>query len=131
MMSVSSILRAGMTVGGTQGSGVRATGPLGPAREAPPEAAGEAWLLLQELFVSRRPVLIAIAAELGLSPPGALALRHLDPDRPATMGELAQQLCYDNSNVTGIVDRLERLGYVERRANPLDRRVKLVHVTRA
>src|SRR5215210_2329754 len=104
MMSVSSILRGGMTVGGTQGSGVRATGSLGPAREAPSAAdgaasdalagrdpAGEAWLLLQELFVSRRPVLIAIAAELGLSPPGALALRHLDPDRPATMGELAQQ----------------------------------------
>ena len=35
----------------------------------------------------------------------------------------------DNSNVTGIVDRLEALGLVERRAAAHDRRVKTVVLT--
>jgi DNA-binding MarR family transcriptional regulator len=93
--------------------------------------AGEAWLLMRELFIAQRPRLNAITAELGLSPPQALALHHLDPDRPLTMGELAGGLCYDNSNVTGIVDRLEERGYVERRPDPRDRRAKLVRITAA
>jgi DNA-binding MarR family transcriptional regulator len=35
----------------------------------------------------------------------------------------------DNSNITGIVDRLTERGLVERRAAPGDRRVKLVALT--
>jgi DNA-binding MarR family transcriptional regulator len=45
------------------------------------------------------------------------------------MRELAQALACDNSNVTGIVDRLEVRGLVERRAAPHDRRVKMLYVT--
>ncbi len=37
----------------------------------------------------------------------------------------------DASNVTGIVDRLEKRGLVERRVDPYDRRVKLLVVTPA
>ncbi|MEU8981137.1 MarR family transcriptional regulator [Streptomyces sp. NPDC048309] len=48
---------------------------------------------------------------------------------PLPMRRLAQQLKCEPSNVTGIVDRLEARGLVERRPDPADRRVKLAAAT--
>ncbi|MBV2353800.1 MarR family transcriptional regulator [Streptomyces sp. J2-1] len=48
---------------------------------------------------------------------------------PLPMRKLAQRLRCEPSNVTGIVDRLETRGLVERRPDPDDRRVKLAAVT--
>ncbi|HEX5513169.1 MAG TPA: MarR family transcriptional regulator [Gammaproteobacteria bacterium] len=45
---------------------------------------------------------------------------------PQTMSELSRRLLVSGGNVTGVVDRLERAGYVERRPLPTDRRVQLV-----
>jgi DNA-binding MarR family transcriptional regulator len=56
-------------------------------------------------------------------------LLHLDPDRPVTMSEVASTLGCDASNVTGLVDRLEERGLIERRSASADRRVKMVAVT--
>ena len=72
---------------------------------------------------------MAIASEFELSPPQVMALRQLDPDEPKPMSELALALRCDNSNVTGIVDRLEDRGLVERRSATHDRRVKMLAVT--
>jgi len=68
-------------------------------------------------------------AELGLSPPQAMALRGLDPDAPMPMGALACRLRCDASNITGIVDRLEAKQLVERRVAASDRRVKTLVFT--
>lgn len=48
---------------------------------------------------------------------------------PMPMRQIAQRLKCEPSNVTGIVDRLEVRGLVERRADPADRRVKLAAAT--
>jgi DNA-binding MarR family transcriptional regulator len=72
---------------------------------------------------------MAIASEFDLSPPQVMALRQLDPDEPKPMSELALALRCDNSNVTGIVDRLEDRGLVERRPGEHDRRVKMLMIT--
>ncbi|MFF4208011.1 MarR family winged helix-turn-helix transcriptional regulator [Streptomyces sp. NPDC001796] len=48
---------------------------------------------------------------------------------PLPMRRLAQKLKCEPSNVTGIVDRLEARGLVERRPDPADRRVKLAAAT--
>ena len=48
---------------------------------------------------------------------------------PLPMRRLAQQLKCEPSNVTGIVDRLEARGLVERRPDPADRRVKVAAAT--
>ncbi|WP_412539295.1 MarR family transcriptional regulator [Longispora sp. K20-0274] len=45
---------------------------------------------------------------------------------PMAMREIADRLGSEKSNVTGIIDRLEARGLVERRADPVDRRVKKV-----
>ncbi|MDL2079445.1 MarR family transcriptional regulator [Streptomyces sp. GXMU-J15] len=48
---------------------------------------------------------------------------------PLPMRKLAQRLKCEPSNVTGIVDRLEARGLVERRPDPADRRVKVAAAT--
>jgi DNA-binding MarR family transcriptional regulator len=92
--------------------------------------AGEAWVLMANLlFLHGKPRLPAIAGELGLSPPQAITLRLLGEPQP--MGALAQAMHCDNSNMTGIVDRLEERGLVKRRPSAGDRRVKLIETTPA
>lgn len=68
-------------------------------------------------------------SELGLTVPQAMLLRQLD--QPLAMNAVAGRLHCDASNVTGIVDRLEARGLVERRAAEGDRRVKALAITPA
>jgi DNA-binding MarR family transcriptional regulator len=90
--------------------------------------AGEAWALLARLlFLHGKPRFPAIARELDLHPGQAIVVRLLA--EPRQMGELAEAMHCDNSNITGIVDRLEERGLVERRAAENDRRVKLIVLT--
>jgi DNA-binding MarR family transcriptional regulator len=91
--------------------------------------AQEAWELVFELVTSHRAFVIAAAAEHDLTPMQAFALRRLEPGRPLAMNELAEELGCDASNVTGIVDRLEYRGLVERQAADHDRRVRNLLVT--
>jgi DNA-binding MarR family transcriptional regulator len=56
-------------------------------------------------------------------------LRLLEPDEPLPMSRLAGALRCDPSNVTGIVDRLEERGLIERHTSPGDRRVKMLALT--
>jgi DNA-binding MarR family transcriptional regulator len=89
----------------------------------------EAWRLVRELMIASRPHYLAVLQDVGLSPVQGLALLHLNAEEPLTMSELAAALKCDNSNVTGVVDRLEAAGLVERRPAAHDRRVKTVVVT--
>jgi MarR family transcriptional regulator, organic hydroperoxide resistance regulator len=91
--------------------------------------AAEAWALMFELIHLSKRRFMAIASEFDLSPPQVMALRQLDPDEPKPMSELALALRCDNSNVTGIIDRLEDRGLVERRPGERDRRVKMLTIT--
>jgi MarR family transcriptional regulator, organic hydroperoxide resistance regulator len=93
------------------------------------DPAGEAWELLFELLRTHRIRYAAIAAELELSPMQAVALKHIQPGSPLPMSALAEALGCDASNVTGIVDRLESRGLIERRGAEGDRRVKMLTVT--
>lgn len=91
--------------------------------------AAEAWSLVHELLAETRGHFLDVARSHDLSPPQLFALRALYPDHPTPMGELAGVLHCDNSNITGLVDRLERRGLVERRAAEHDRRVKHLVIT--
>jgi DNA-binding MarR family transcriptional regulator len=104
-----------------------ATRSVPGARRASPAA--EAWGLIHELFMSQKGRFVAIAQEFDLTPIQMGAVRNLDPERPVPMSELAGALHCDASNVTGIVDRLESRGLVERRSADRDRRVKMLALT--
>jgi DNA-binding MarR family transcriptional regulator len=95
----------------------------------PSTPAQEAQRLFFELGMAQRVRVSARLAELGLSFPQAHALRLLEADQPLPMSVLAERLFCDASNVTGIADRLEARGLVERRSAHGDRRVKALALT--
>jgi len=91
--------------------------------------AHEAQRLFFEIGMDHRGRVGASLSELGLTFSQAHALRLLDPERPLPMSSLAERLFCDASNVTGIADRLEGRGLVERRSAEGDRRVKALTLT--
>jgi MarR family transcriptional regulator, organic hydroperoxide resistance regulator len=94
--------------------------------------ADQAWaLLLQIGFDLVSAHFTTTVAELDLAPAQARALHELDLDRPISMRELAERLKSDPSNLTGLIDRLEARGLVERRPDPTDRRIKGLALTPA
>ena len=64
---------------------------------------------------------------------GSVSLVHLnvlallEASGPMPMGRLAEQLDISVASITGVIDRMEARGLVERRRNTQDRRVILVH----
>jgi DNA-binding MarR family transcriptional regulator len=89
----------------------------------------EAWSLMHWMMVTNKQRLFTMAQEFELAPQQMIALRMLGAG-PRKMSELAKALFCDNSNVTGIVDRLEERGLVRREAAEGDRRVKLLVLTK-
>ena len=47
----------------------------------------------------------------------------------SSLTQISQGLMLENPTVTGLIDRLENLGYVKRADHPSDRRVYLVYLT--
>lgn len=85
----------------------------------------EAWGLLAGLVYPPR--FLDVARDLGLTPATLGALAKLG--EPRTMGEIAELLRCDPSNVTGIADALEARGLARRRPSESDRRVKAIELT--
>jgi DNA-binding MarR family transcriptional regulator len=95
-------------------------------------AADQTWaLLLQVGFELVSAHFATTVTELDLAPAQARALHELDLDRPISMRQLAERLKSDPSNLTGLIDRLEARGLVERRPDPTDRRIKGLALTPA
>ena len=98
------------------------TRPGGPTLE-------EAHALTRRLFQvaeRSRSDFARVVGELDLTPLQARAVLWLE--RPSPMRVLADHLSCDASNVTGLADRLESQGLVERSPGQ-DRRVKLLKLT--
>src|SRR5215472_15441916 len=88
--------------------------------------ARRAWQLLVKFFFSQRERLPSLAGPLDLSPVQCHVLHLIEPERPLPMGQLAETLGCDASNVTGLVDRLETRGLVQRQPSAGDRRVRVI-----
>jgi DNA-binding MarR family transcriptional regulator len=70
-----------------------------------------------------------VAERLGVNATDHRCLDILDQRGPMTAGALAEALGLSRSAITTVLDRLERLRYVRRSANPGDRRQVLVALT--
>lgn len=87
---------------------------------------------LHLVTVSRRyrRVMDAVFLEHGLSYASTLPLRFLArQDRPYRQKELAEVLDVEGPTLVRVLDTLVAAGFVERRADPDDRRARLVTVT--
>ena len=71
----------------------------------------------------------AIAAHLGMNAAEWKCLGLLDQYGPASASRLAELSGFTTGAITGIVNRLQRLGYVRRRPNPGDRRSVIIRPT--
>ncbi len=78
---------------------------------------------------SLRDPVAASCDALGLTAPQTHALLWLGHDGPLTMGELARRISVTEKTVTGIVDRLERDGFLHRERDAADRRVVRARAT--
>ncbi len=59
-----------------------------------------------------------------------LAIRGWPTDEPPTIGDIAAELRLRHHSAVELVDRAEQRGLVERRHDPVDRRVVRLHLTR-
>lgn len=74
----------------------------------------------------------AIAAEsLGTTPGEARALSHVARACPVRQAALAERMGVEAMTLSTYLDRLQSLGFIERRPDPADRRAKLIHTTPA
>ena len=78
---------------------------------------------------SLRDPVAASCETLGLTATQIHALLWLGHDGPLTMGELARRVSVTEKTVTGIVDRLERDGFLHRERDAADRRVVRARAT--
>ena len=63
------------------------------------------------------------------TPIQVMLLFFLQQNNGLSLTQISQGLMLENPTVTGLIDRLEKLGYVKRSDHPNDRRVYLVHLT--
>jgi DNA-binding MarR family transcriptional regulator len=93
---------------------------------------------MSEMSLSQKLILLMIRAKRhmhsvseswNLAPMQATLLTMLEPNSPKTMNELAGMMVCDASNITGLIDRLESGGYIERTSDPKDRRIKVIQMT--
>lgn len=87
---------------------------------AVPRALGRLRVALQDTYESA-------SRELGLTPQQAELL--CAAMRPAAVGDLANLLRCDRSNISRLVDRAARRGLVERRVGDQDARVSMIQLT--
>jgi len=68
-------------------------------------------------------------AGIEVTPVQAMLLFYLQKKDGSSLTEISSGLMLENPTVTGLIDRLEKLGYVKRSDHPNDRRIYLVYLT--
>lgn len=106
-----------MTGGGSGGEAVR---------DHSPEHIGE---LLRRLSATSTRHVALLARKMKLSTVEVTAMQHLQNTGGLTSGQLAERLFMTSGAITGLADRLEEAGYLERVLNPRDRRSRLLLLT--
>ncbi len=90
-------------------------------------AEGEVFLQLMAIGEGLRQHIADVAARFDFTPQQALLVERLSS--PRTMGQIAEALGCDKSNVTGLISRLETRGLVARTPDEHDRRIKWLTLT--
>jgi MarR family transcriptional regulator, organic hydroperoxide resistance regulator len=81
------------------------------------------------LYSESRRITRTVAEQYGLTGSQLLVLKMLEPKGQVSLSELSDRIRAKNSTVTGIIDRMERDGFVARRRSEEDRRVVFIELT--
>lgn len=99
--------------------------------ESPEELRLRTWLQLVRAFTLMERRVAGTFAEQGLTVPQFDVLATLRVSEGVTQQTLAERLLVTKGNVCGLLDRLEKLGWVERRPDEKDARANRLHLTAA
>jgi DNA-binding MarR family transcriptional regulator len=72
---------------------------------------------------------VKMSRKFSLTAPQSGVMRSLNARGPISSADLSRELCVTPSNITGIIDRLEKKGLVSRIRREDDRRVVLIRLT--
>ncbi len=86
------------------------------------------YLSLLEFLMNSKQQIMAIGNEFDLTSTQAITLLLVDEHRPRPMKNFCILFHCDASNVTGIIDGLEKKGLVSRRSDSQDRRIKVIQL---
>ncbi len=104
---------------------------MAEAQPPPADLAAAAWQLMRE-FVEANRSAGELRERLGLGVgSGRIKVLFLLREQPMTLAQLADAHGVDRPYATIVVDKLEALGFVDRRPHPTDRRSKIVSLTPA
>jgi DNA-binding MarR family transcriptional regulator len=98
-----------------------------PAADTPPRSVG--FLISQLGFLSSKRFMEALEP-LGLDPREFLLMRFVAASEGQSQQALSERLSIPASRMVALVDHLEEAGFVERRPDPEDRRVRGLYLTR-
>jgi DNA-binding MarR family transcriptional regulator len=96
-----------------------------PSKARRPDLAAMLAPLIRELIAAELPVL----EEHGISMWGYSVLLTLDQSSVRTQAALAEAIGADKTRIIPTLDELQGKGYIERRPDPDDRRVRLLAIT--
>jgi len=96
--------------------------------------AADAERLADFILFTQRSCILNLSAELNkekLSFPQFFLLAYLSSEEFLAMSDIANKMGHSTAAATGLVDRLEKLGFVERKQAAEDRRKIMVRITDA
>lgn len=102
-----------------------------PVFESPGETRIRTWLQMVRVFSVVGRLVSNTLGELGMTLPQFELLATLRFGEGVTQKELAERLLVTKGNVCGLLDRLENLGWVERRTDAKDNRINRLYLTPA
>ncbi len=102
-----------------------------PIYESPDEAKLRTWVQLVRTFFRMQRGLVSVLAKHDVTLPQFDVLATLKFGEGVTQQELAERLLVTKGNVCGLLDRLERLEWVQRRPDPKDGRANRLFLTAA
>src|ERR1700760_3170444 len=98
-----------------------------PPKSRRDDLAGMLHPLLRDVVAAELPILAAH----NMSMWGYVVLNALDRSPVRTQAALAEAIGADKTRIIGTLDELQERGYIERRPDPDDRRVRLLEITAA
>jgi DNA-binding MarR family transcriptional regulator len=100
-----------------------------PKKIIPDIAISEIMQSLRRIFKATQDYSFEVSDKFGITGPQLWALNTLSKNEGLPLGELSKKMYLRPSTITGIIDRLEKRGYVVRNRDRRDRRVVRILLT--
>jgi DNA-binding MarR family transcriptional regulator len=103
--------------------------PETPLKIVPDIAISEIMQSLRRIFKAIHDYSFEVSDKFGITGPQLWALNTISKNEGLSLGELSEKMYLRPSTITGLVDRLEKRGYVVRDRDQRDRRVVKILLT--